>query len=375
MVLLLLYRFVTFLAAPFVALALLLRGDGFRTVGHRLGFVPSKARATLWFHAASVGEFRALQPLIEMDWDRDVVVTLQSRQGLAVARQDLAPHFAVLPAPLDAPFTTSAFVHRMKPAALVLVESELWPGWMATLNSRRIPAVLLDGAVSETSARRWGQLTGLAHPIGDALAQVTTSSQAKKRALDAVGFGPATLALPLKLAGEALPVDASLHRQWVEWRGTAPLVILANAHRSEIDALKALIGDVDPAAKFIIAPRHPDQINAFQRAFGAADEQLAYWTSFGTLGSLYALGGTVVMGGGFDDEIGSHNPLEALRAGCAVVRGPHAGKQADVITLLEQHGMITVAPGWPKTTADIEELDQLARTALQQARWAIETVL
>ena len=375
MVTLALYRLITLLAAPFVALALLMRGDGVETVGHRLGLVPGKARGPLWFHAASVGEFRALKPLILMDWGRDVVVTVQSRQGLAVARRELPPHFTVLPAPLDAPFVVSTFAARMKPAALVLVESELWPGWMATLKHRRVPVVLLDGALSATSARRWRRLRGLAQVIGGGLAQVTTSSSAKKQALDAVGFGPATLALPLKLAGNALPVDAALQTQWAEWRGCAPLVILANAHRSEIDALKGVLDTADPAAKIIIAPRYPAQISAFEQVFGAADERLAYWTSFGTLGSLFALGGTVVIGGGFDAKIGSHNPLEALRAECAVVRGPHPGKQADVIALLEQQGMMVPAPAWPTGGPDLGTLDRLANTALKQACSAIDSVL
>ena len=353
----------------------LVRGDGLARVRERFGFVPRHRSKTLWFHAASVGEFRALRPLILRDWGRAVVVTVQSRQGLALARRELPETIPVFAAPLDAPFLFPVFLARTQPVALVLVESELWPGWLAELSARSVPAVLLDGALSNSSAKRWARWSGLVQPMAQTIQRMTVSSLSKKTVFEDLGFQGINLALPLKLAGNPLPIDEDLRKRWQAWRGRSPLIILSNVHRSEITALKDMLETRTGDEKVIIAPRYPEQMRAFEDAFGAASDRLAYWTGFGTLGALYALGGTVVMGGGFDAKIGSHNPLEALRAGCAVMYGPFPGKQSDVLDLLQGRGLVAQFPEWPIAVSTTKNLDDLAAKSIQQAVSAIEAVI
>ena len=372
---LLLYRLLTFISAPAALLIFLMRGDGLARVWDRLGLGPGRKEKALWFHAASVGEFRALKPLILRDWRVPVVVTVQSRQAFALASVEVPSTISVHAAPLDAPILFSGFLDRIRPSALVLVESELWPGWLKDLKQRGIPAVLLDGALSETSVRRWAGWSGLVRPMTQALRRITVSSLQRKAAFEGLGFERVEMALPLKLAGKPLPVSEGLLATWQTWKGQSPLIAFSNVHRSEITAIKGLVEGLQDAEKIIIAPRYPEQIGAFKAAFGAPNERLAYWTGFGTLGSLYALGGKVVIGGGFDAKIGSHNPLEALRAGCQVVCGPHAGKQADVLGLLRDRGLVSQANEWPGTASDVTALDDLADEAVQQAISTVESVL
>ena len=372
---LLFYRVLTAISAPLAALVFLVRGDGLARVRERLGLVPRTSSGSLWFHAASVGEFRALRPLILREWGMPVVVTVQSRQGQALARRELPATIPVLAAPLDAPLCFPAFLDRVQPRALVLVESELWPGWLASLQARSVPAVLIDGALSKSSARRWAGWGGLVQPMAGGLHRITVSSPSKKAVFEELGFQRVELALPLKLAGDPLPIDEDLVKSWQAWQGYSPLVVLSNVHPSEIPALKEMLETRTGDEKVIIAPRYPEQLRAFEVAFGGANDQLAYWKGFGTLGALYALGGTVVIGGGFDAKIGSHNPLEALRAGCQVVCGPFPGKQSDVLDLLRARGLVAQFPEWPKAAIGADNLDDLAAKSIKQAVSAVESVI
>ena len=165
-------------------------------------------------------------------------------------------------------------------------------------------------------------------------------------------------ALPLKLVGSALPVDPAELARWQRWRRKdAPLLVFANVHPGEIRAVEDMIAAwmVRGGGRTRRGRRvqtgtgltcrslsHPDIHRSLRirQALGGEGPGLAYWTGFGTLGTLYALGGTVVVGGGFDPRVGSHNPMEALRAGCVTVCGPHAGKQAALIALLEAEGLL-----------------------------------
>lgn len=92
--------------APLLVLSLLLRGEPVARIAERLGRPPplwlekpgrtrkTKPPTVLWFHGASVGEVRAVLPLV-LDFagrlaagDR-VLVTVQSAQGYGVAAEAL----------------------------------------------------------------------------------------------------------------------------------------------------------------------------------------------------------------------------------------------------------------------------------------------
>jgi len=368
----------------------------------------TEAPEVLWFHGASVGEVRALLPLVLHYADRfqagaGVLLTVQSAQGYAVAAQALeaCPQAAVAMAPMDHPGVMARFCRLYRLRGLVLYENEIWPGWLAATRMRGVPVVLLDASLSARSLRFWRRWPGLAASVGAALSRVTAAGPGQTSALQALGWGPVRKALPLKLVGSALPVDPAELARWQRWRRKdAPLLVFANVHPGEIRAVEDMIAawtvrgrgadtagppraDRDRAdVQIMIAPRHPQKLAHFERALGDDGPGLAYWTGFGTLGTLYALGGTVVVGGGFDPRVGSHNPMEALRAGCVTVCGPHAGKQATLIALLEAEGLLArwsdlVSPegrsnGSGKADAGSETLDALSRKAEATALAAIE---
>jgi len=364
------------LLAPLLALGLRLRGEPAARTAERLARVSlakmeqaantnaTDAPEVLWFHGASVGEVRALLPLVlyyanRTETGEGVLVTVQSAQGYAVASQALdgQPQAAVAMAPMDHPGVMARFCAHHRPRGLVLYENEIWPGWLAALRARGVPVVLLDASLSARSLRFWRRWPGLAASVGAGLSRVTAADPGQRQALDALGWGPVQQTLPLKLVGSALPVDPAELARWRQWRRKgAQLLVFANVHPGEIRAIEGMIAawtargvdaagppraDTDRAdVQIIVAPRHPAKLARFRQALGGEGPGLAYWTGFGTLGTLYALGGTVVIGGGFDAQVGSHNPMEALRAGCVTVCGPHAGKQAALIALLEAEGLV-----------------------------------
>jgi len=388
------------LLAPLLVLGLRLRGEPPVRIAERLAqrslaemeqsenSTATDAPEVLWFHGASVGEVRALLPLVLHYAERFqagecVLVTVQSAQGYTIAARalDAHPRAAVAMAPMDHPGVMARFCRHYRLSGLVLYENEIWPGWLATLRARGVPVVLLDASLSERSLRFWQRWPGLAASVGAALSGVTAADPGQMEALEALGWGPARPALPLKLVGKTLPVDPAELARWQQWRmEQVPLLVFANVHPSEIRAIKDMVAgwtaqvaevtgpsraETDRAdVQIIVAPRHPEKLADFERAFGDAGTGLAYWTGFGTLGTLYALGGTVVIGGGFDPRVGSHNPMEALRAGCITVCGRHRGKQAALIARLEEEGLIA---HWANLTS-VGDMDVEAQSMARQTR-------
>ncbi|MCE2965812.1 MAG: 3-deoxy-D-manno-octulosonic acid transferase, partial [Alphaproteobacteria bacterium] len=168
---LLLYQTLTTLAEPLLLLLLRLRvrqgkEDPARWL-EKTG-IPSLPRplgTLVWFHAASVGESKAVLPLISQylaaHEDRSVLITTGTRTAAALLSGQLPPRAVHQFAPLDNPRWLRRFLAHWQPNALVLVESELWPN-MLQETAKRAPVALINARMSPRSQRRWGRFNGLA---------------------------------------------------------------------------------------------------------------------------------------------------------------------------------------------------------------------
>ena len=103
----------------------------------RLGGVPARlheavrGKRVVWVHAVSVGEVLAASRLIgeleaALGEGFRVVVSTTTRTGQALARERFGAE-RVFYMPLDFAWMVRAYLRALQPAALVLMESELWP--------------------------------------------------------------------------------------------------------------------------------------------------------------------------------------------------------------------------------------------------------
>ena len=146
------------LALP--ALPWLLRrgyGDG---AGERLGRLPAAAlqlsAPPIWLHCASVGETRSAAPLVarlrERVPRRPLVVSTTTLTGRAVARDDLGADVATL-LPVDALRIVDRVFRRVRPRAVILVETELWPGVLRAADAVGAPVAMVSGRLSTRALR------------------------------------------------------------------------------------------------------------------------------------------------------------------------------------------------------------------------------
>jgi 3-deoxy-D-manno-octulosonic-acid transferase len=127
-----------------------------RGMGERWGKGrPPDSRRRVWFHAASVGEIRALEPLLRgfrrrfPDIERLVTTTSVAGKELA-ARLDLADMVRL--APLDLENCVRRFLRSWTPRAAVFIETELWPNWIASAADAGVPLLLVNGRMSDRTS-------------------------------------------------------------------------------------------------------------------------------------------------------------------------------------------------------------------------------
>ena len=165
------YRLLLLAARPWVVVRLWLRGrtePEYRArIAERFAELPAGLpQQPVWFHTVSAGETIAAAPLIRalngMFPDVPFLVTTMTPTGSAQVARLLGDRVAHCYAPYDFPGTVRRFYDAVQPRLLVLMETELWPNVLREASRRGVPALLVNGRLSERSAagyRRLGALT------------------------------------------------------------------------------------------------------------------------------------------------------------------------------------------------------------------------
>lgn len=333
-------------------------GEG---IEERLGRLPAGAAGLaappIWLHSASVGETLSAAPLVarlrERCPQRPLVVSTTTVTGRAVAREELRADVATL-LPVDALHVVDRVFRRLRPRALLVVETELWPGLFRAAHRVGAPIALVSGRVSARTVER-GRWAGPLLPA--ALAQVSVfGMQTVDDAERIVALGaPSTRvhvtgslkAARVPPADEPPPLDGLAERRVVVAASTQPgeeefvLQAFAPLRRVYRDAL------------LVIAPRRPERFAAVAEMLDAAqvrwarrsaveatvgaDVQVLLVDTLGELTRFFTPAWAVFVGGTVA-PLGGHNVLEPAAHGRAVAFGPHVDNVAAAAAALEAAG-------------------------------------
>ena len=363
----------------------------------RLGDVPpvdAGGAALTWLHAVSVGEVRAAAPLVRallrVHPDRRLLITTATPTGRATVRQLFGDRVRCAYLPWDLPFAVERFVARLRPACLIVMETELWPNLFHTVRARGVPLYLVNARLSARSFRAYRRARPL---LCDTLACVTRiAAQAPTDAerFLALGARPDRIAVAGNLKFEhALPGDfasrcaslrETLGRQAWPW-------LAGSTHPGEeallLSAHRRLLED-EPRAVLWLAPRHPERaagvvaqceragftvarfsrLRAQMSAGSGTDAQVVVVDVLGVLVYLYGMAPVAFIGGSLVAR-GGHNPLEALQAGCAVLTGRWTDNFAEVYAVLRAAGAVTLVDN---EVALAEGVGELWRDGTRRAR-------
>jgi 3-deoxy-D-manno-octulosonic-acid transferase len=345
------------LAAPVGAAALVARPAWRRGLGERLGAGSPATPGSIWIHAASVGEILAASRLVDRlaGQGRAVIASTWTLTGRDVLRR-IRPDIPCRLAPLDHPWCVEAALARTSPSALVLIETELWPSWIAAAERRHVPVVLISGRVSDQSYPRYRLLGPLARATLQRLSAIGARTEVDAERFVALGAAPARLSVIGDLKLDLPDVRAALAPDLDAAVKQGPLWVAGSTHPGEERAALEALARVEAeglSAALVLAPRHPDRAQAALRiardagrrarlrsALGAAplaQGEVLVLDTLGELPALYARAAAAFVGGTLA-PVGGHNVLEPVQAGCVAVYGPHTGNVRHTVSILERCG-------------------------------------
>jgi 3-deoxy-D-manno-octulosonic-acid transferase len=338
----------------------------------RLGAVPQlDGKPVIWLHCVSVGETQAARPLAQRLKQafphHALVVSTVTLTGQTLARdvfRDQAE--SVFYFPFDWRWSTRRALKAINPAAVLIMETELWPNFLRECKARRIPVALVNGRISRQSYRRYKMIKFFLRRVLSCLSVAVMQSETDAERLLSLGmareklFTAGNLKFDSEVAGELSGRTEEL-KQRFGLRSGAPLILAASTHSPEEELMLESIRQLRTkhGVRLMIAPRRPERFNevaALIQKSGLswarktnppqpedADADVILLDTIGELRATYSLADVVFVGGSIVDK-GGHNVLEPAAAGAAVVTGAHTHNFHAVVDLMVEAGALVQLP-------------------------------
>jgi 3-deoxy-D-manno-octulosonic-acid transferase len=327
-------------------------------LSQRLGRYPqfdAAGRDVVWIHCVSVGEANAALPLVknlrQTRPDKSLIVSVTTRTGRSVAEKNFGKTAdCIFYFPLDFRFAVRRALDNFRPSAILLTETEIWPRFIYEAKRRGAKIAIVNGRISPRSYRNYSRFRRLVSPVFRRLDLALMQTEDDRRRIVELGCIPErafvtgnlkfdTMSLPDTTAEKTSQLQAIIRSA-----ANRPVVLAASTHEPEealfLEAVRCFIEPADgrPAAKIVIAPRHPERFDAvaalmkqfaaerglvFRRRSMSTDQEadLILLDSIGELAAACAFADIVFVGGSLIPH-GGQSVLEPAAAGKAIVTGP-----------------------------------------------------
>ncbi len=365
-------------------------------------------RPFLWIHAVSVGEVLSLQNLIRSvraahpDWE--IGFSVLTNTGYSVAREKIKDVDHLFFIPFDIGWSVRRVFHRLRPALLVLAESEYWPRLLREAERRDCPVLVVNGRIS---ARTFHRMRRIGRPAARLLGKVSrflVQTPRDRDRLERIGVPSARIEVAGNLKCETnlpapTPAEIDLFKSGLGIPSGNKVVVTGSVHVGEdgplLDAFREARRKRSDI-RFVLAPRHPDKFGDLEnrrpddglvirrrtRLEPGQDWDILLLDTIGELARVYAACDAAFIGGSLIPW-GGQNLLEPAFYGKPIVFGPHMENFAALAEAFVEGGGARIVRTTEELAAffafdkpaEMEEMGRRARAILLSLQGATERVL
>jgi len=283
---------------------------------------PSFPENKIWFHSCSMGETRALKPIINLLNKDDIVLSVITNTGYEEGKK-LVREVRYLPFEIFLPFWTS------KQKALFVMEAELWYMLFLSAKANSAKTYLINARINDKSYKSYKRFSFLYKHIFANIDKIFAQSEVDKQRLEELGGKNIEVIGNIKLVN--LPKVTKAYD-----KPAGILITAGSTHNGEeklvLDSWNRTQG------KLVVVPRHPERFDEvyymIESKYKGSQTTFHRWSDkpnfesdivlidmMGELNNIYAISDVVVLGGGFIKTAGGHNPIEPAFFGCKLISG------------------------------------------------------
>jgi len=319
----------------------------------------NSADKTIWFHAASLGEYEQGLPVMEQFKKKfpnhKLVLTFFSPSGYEVRKNNTVADVTVY-LPWDTKRNVQQFLKIVQPEKAIFVKYEYWMNYLTELKKQNIPTYLISGIFRENQAFfKW--YGGFYRRALHCFTHFFVQNESSGNLIKSLGFTNVTVSGDTRFDRVYAIAERDNHLDFVEeFKGKDLLVVAGSSWEPDEKLLVEYINQNKSTTKFVIAPHNikseqiqslKSQINRSVVLFSEkegknlSDFEVLIIDTIGILTKIYSYADIAYVGGGFGNP-GVHNVLEPAVFGIPTVIGKNYSHFAEATQLVNLKGVISI---------------------------------
>jgi 3-deoxy-D-manno-octulosonic-acid transferase len=314
---------------------------------------------TIWFHAASLGEYEQGLPVIEKVKQKypnhKIIITFFSPSGYEVRKNNTVADVTVY-LPLDTISNAKQFLKVVHPEMVFFIKYEFWPNYLKELRNQNIKTYLISGVFRKNQAFfKW--YGGFYRKALKTFTYFFVQNESSKLLLQSIGFENVKISGDTRFDRVVAILEKDNALDFIEqYKNNQTTIVIGSSWPKDEELLVNFINQAADNVKFIIAPHNIDknqilnlktQISKKTILFSEKSNiDLSSFNVFiidtiGILTKIYSYADIAYVGGGFGNP-GVHNLLEPATFGIPVVIGPNYSHFAEATALVGLGGCISI---------------------------------
>ncbi len=333
--------------------------DGRKTVFETLQSKINPNDKTIWFHAASLGEFEQGLPVMEKIKQQfpnhKIVVTFFSPSGYEVRKNNTIADVTVY-LPLDTQSNAQQFLKLVHPDLVFFIKYEYWPNYLNELKKQNITTYLISGIFRENQAFfKW--YGGFYRNALKTFEYFFVQNESSKKLLQRLGYQNVKISGDTRFDRVVSILDRDNSLDFIaRFKNNTTTIVIGSSWPKDESLLANFINRAGADVKFIIAPHNikAGQIQELQQSItkksilfsekdnqNLSDFQVFIIDTIGILTKIYSYADIAYVGGGFGNP-GVHNILEPATFGIPIVVGPNYSHFAEATALVNMGGCVSI---------------------------------
>lgn len=321
-------------------------------LGRQFPAIPKRSGPKIWVHAVSMGETKAVAPLIrklrEQYPEASIVLSAITETGHQEGKRSAPEADAHVFLPFDFAPVVKGVLRQFSPDLVVLCETDIWYNFLSQAKKGGAQIALVNGKVSERSQRRLACLPWLSAQLYGNLDLLCLQGEVYRDRFASLGVPESKMHVTgnLKFDGSSKELSADEKcqlREQLGIQGGDLVLTLASTHDPEESLLLEAIRPVmerHPKLKLLVVPRHPERFDtvaglipeAHRYSTGANSEgkRVVLVDAMGVLKNCFQVSDLAIVCGSYTEKVGGHNILEPCEFAVPTLFGPHMHAQPEL---------------------------------------------
>ena len=333
----------------------------------RLGWgfpeIPKNKQFTVWAHAVSLGETKAILPLLRLFKKRHpdclLIVSSITETGHAEAQKGMPEADYHVYLPFDFRWKMGPLMKKVQPDVVLLSETDFWYNFLNEAKKNGAKLFLVNGKISLRSMHRFQWFSWFSEALFSLFDHLFVQSAIYAERFKKIAVSPSKISIMgnMKLDGEIHPLnemELGKLKNRLKLRDHQPVIVVGSTHDPEERRLLFVfkrLWQSYPQLKVILVPRHSERFGKVAELLAAehirfipysrikeaaGTENVILIDAMGLLKDCYQICDIAIVAGSYTAKVGGHNVLEPSFYGKPVIYGPHHHSQPDLVAMMEE---------------------------------------